>query len=144
MSYLRQFGFKFYPYKVIKENNPEVNLLDAHEGYSFMVRPIRKDELDTRLIFGIKLNGRKSNDVLVYYKGSWLETVSIKWKDEADINFRKTVKKWIFPDYMSYLERRKWRAENNRVIKNPNFKPSEFYLKCKPDVRFIGGAEKNG
>lgn len=139
IEYLRTFGFKFIPYRNLLEITSGQNLqdIDRNPGMTFMVRHVKWDIWDTRLILGIKLNGKKREKITVYYKEEHWKTLTKLWKDEADINFRKTINKVIFPDFMTYDERRRWRTLNQKLKKNPEFKPGDWYYKCEPSIKWI-------
>lgn len=134
LAYIRSFGFVFMEPEPFFDVVRQDSIKERHQGWQFMIRRVKKEKYDTRLFFATKLHGNKVDRLAVYYEGNHLSTLKIEWADRADINFRKLTKHWAFPDYMTYDERRVWRAEHKRVMKNPNHKPTEYYLKCKPDI----------
>ena len=103
---------------------------------SFMVRSNQNKNIP---VFGIKLLGRKRNELtwVVYGKGGDEETIRIPWERKKIVNFKKMTIHWTFPNYITHKQRREWRAEWRRLQKNPDLKPSEFYLKVLPDVVFL-------
>lgn len=139
ITYMRQFGFKFVTLSLLKELYPKVELTerDSIPDMTFMVRRVKRKIWDNRFILGIKLQGKKRKTISVYLEGEHLKNVTKPWKDEQDINFRKIVIKMVFPDYLTYQQRRDWRKEHDRVVKDSKYQPSEFYLKVKPDIRWI-------
>lgn len=137
---MRSLDFRFF----------DDSLMPAKPKYSVMVRLLHNiekenlklkwihcegDELwDTTFMVSIKLWGKKSSKVIITYRGKHYHTLHIPWKDKADINFRKTVNRLKFPEYLNYDERRKWRTEHHKVLRDPNRPKKEWYLKILPDV----------
>ena len=144
INYLREFGFKFVPYSTIIQLIDSLNLLDIDRepNMTFLIRNVRRNDWDSTLILGIKLNGKKRGKITVYFKQEHWRTIKMPWKDAADINFRKTINRVIFPDFMTYDERRKWRTEHGKVEKDPTRPKSEWYLKCLSGVKWINGGYK--
>lgn len=89
------------------------------------------------LQFGIKMWGKKTNKIIVAYQHGYVETIPMKWKDKSDINFRKITVRLKFPEYLNYDERRTWRTEYHKQLRDPNRIPSASYLKILPDIQFI-------
>lgn len=137
MEYLRSFGFYFVESEVLLKLHPKLGIPPKHMKYSFMIRGIKKNIDDTRIIVGIKLWGDKVDRVLLYIQGDLDSRLKIPWKERQDINFKKIKIRVKFPDYLNYEERKKWRWEHAKVKKDPNYKPTAMYQKAKPDVVFI-------
>jgi hypothetical protein len=154
VSMLREYGYKFIATDVIKDYaKPEmITLKEKHESYQWMVRLVKEakdpanDKWDYRLVFGIKFMGEKVEKVQVYLWGKWQEAWKLPWKEKEDINFKKVNRVYIFPDWMDYAERKKWRVEHRKILAAaekgnpiPEEKYSKLYLKCKP---YIQGLER--
>ena len=153
LSYLRTLNFHFI------DSKPFIELLELEEipfaistrimRYQFMVREIGKWEYDFRFVIAVKVWGDKTSKLMVYYidpfdeKLKFHKKIDKEWKDAEDINFRKMVKRWVFPDELTYDERRDLRSEHKKVI-NPRSKytGSEWYHKWWPLVKFIENADE--
>lgn len=134
IEYLRQFNFHFIEAKVFKNENPKVKLNIKDEKYSFMVRELEPGKNDYRLVVTVKLWGRKTERVGIYFNGKWHSRLNKIWANKEDINFKKIVIRMTFPDAMDYEERKKWRAENKKVKSKPDYQPSAFYKRWKDQV----------
>lgn len=154
---LREWKFKFITADVIldmQQNDPQIKEQitlrekDIEKGYQYMVRQIKEakepmnDKYDFRLVFGIKIVGDKVSLIPVYLWGKWEETLKVSWEKIKAMNFKKVEKVYIFPEFMDYDDRRKWRKEHRAKItwdKNPNktneFETSKFYQKFTPYVK---------
>lgn len=135
IQYLREFGFKFYMPIYFFDHFPKTEIPEPYNEWQFLIRKSGK-KLDTRLFFIIKLYGTKRDRIIVYRDGKLIDKIRMQWKDKADINFRKIVKRWKFPDELTYDERRKWRAEQKRVLAG-RIKGSDWYWKYEPFVTEI-------
>lgn len=131
MGYGRELSLSFIETPILLQENKNYQIIFKHQTYSFMQHP------KNPLAIGIKLWGKKSSKVLIYFNGLFYKKFTIEWKDVHDMNFKKLKIGVKFPDYMTYLERKKWRQEHARLLKNPNLQPTSKYLRCKPDVIFI-------
>lgn len=147
INFLRDHNFKCIMTDVITEVVPELNtyikLKPKHQKYQWFIRQIKaakdptKDKYDPRLMFGIKLIGNKVDKVVVYLFGKFYVLAKIGWEKQKTYNFKKVDTLTKFPDHMDYDDRKKWRAEYRKVITNPNHKPSKFYEKHKPWIKFF-------
>lgn len=104
--------------------------------YAWMVRRVGTKQ-DTSFICGIRMWGKKTDKIIVLIRGAHAATIRVDWKDKADINFRNPTIKLKFPDYLDYDERRTWRTEHHKQLRNPSRKPSESYLRILPDMQFL-------
>lgn len=156
ITFLRNHNFRFIESDIITEFNEElkekVNIKPIHHKFQFMIRLVKEaknplnDRYDHRLIFGIKLRGTKIEKVVVYLFGKFKTKKEIPWDNAKKINFKKVEKMVVFPAYMDYDERKKWRIEHRKVEiaqeREQEYKPSKFYTKNKPFIQFIGSKEK--
>lgn len=145
-EFLHEYGFTFLTSDILEHVDKQMfNLKEKHVKYQFLVRMVKQakdpknDKYDYRLVFGMKIVGKKVDRVKVYLWGKYDKTIEIPWADRNDINFKKVVKLLSFPDWMDYDERKRWRAEHrkweNNVAKNPDYIPSIFYTKRKPYIK---------
>lgn len=132
IEYLRSLNFFFYEVEAVKL----IPFKPGHLKYSWLVRRSGSKQ-DPSLVFGIKMWGKKTDKIIVLIRGAYVETIRVDWKDKADINFRKIVVKLKFPEYLNYDERRKWRAEYQKQLKNPQREPSKWYKKILPDIQHL-------
>lgn len=132
IEYLRSLNFFFYE----AENVKLIPFKPGHLKYAWMVRRTNNKQ-DPSLVCGIRMWGKKTNKIIVLVRANHAATIRVHWKDKADINFRKIVVRLKFPDYLNYEDRRKWRTEYHKQLRNPNRKPSPWYLKIYPDVQHI-------
>jgi len=147
INMLREYNFMFVAADVIQDMaTPEmITLKDNHLCYQFLVRRVKEakepanDKFDFRLVFGVKIVGERFEKVQVYLWGKWDHYIKMPWEKAKGINFKKVEKVYIFPDFMDYTDRRKWRSENRKKIKaeekKTEFKPSKFYNKYSPYVK---------
>lgn len=131
---LRSLNFYLHSTEV---NPPRVYAPKNHIKYGWMIFKVGKGFEYAGLQFGIKMWGKKSNKIIVVFEHGYVETIPMKWKDKADINFRKITVRLKFPDYLNYDERRTWRTEYHKQLRDPNRIPSENYIKILPDIQFI-------
>lgn len=148
MEHLRTFGFKFYTLDHLQDLGIELNLRDKHDAYQFMVKELKaaknplNDKLDTNLVFAIKLIGEHRDRIHIYMKDpidgpkplEYVRTLNIPWPEGHNINFKKLKIGWKFPKWMTHGERKKWRVENDKLMKNPELKPSKFHARWAPDI----------
>ena len=143
---LRSYSFVFFTPESFAELYPELGnwIEPKHRSYSVMIhekKPMtlkEPGEYDVSPFYLlIKLNGKKTSNIHVYEDGKYSRTIKKPWKDAENILWRKVRASVKFPDAMTYDERRQWRAEAKKVAKNPNYEPSDFYLKWTPQVEKI-------
>lgn len=132
INYLRELDFRFYEGFLLF--HPECL---KEVKYSWMIRFVDKKNWDKTLIFGIKMWGKKNCKIIVRYEGKLFMVIRKDWKDMADINFRKITVKLKFPDYLDYEERRKWRTEYHKQLRNPTRKPTDWYQQHLPNIQFL-------
>lgn len=154
IKYLRDFNFKFIASNVVSDfsqENPEIIKFAAdsvYNKYQWMVRMMKEakdpanDKYDWRLLFGIKIVGKEVPRVIVYLWGDFSEKLSLPWAKGKRINFKKVEKLYMFPEFMDYTERRRWRLENRKLTahieakgSDEGFEYSKFFEKYKPYVK---------
>lgn len=152
---LREYNFIFIAGNVIQDMiqfDPEgvgkqitLREKDIQRDYQYMVRLVKEakepmnDKYDFRLVFGIKIVGEKTDKVQLYNWGKYDVTWTIPWEKAKSMNFKKVEKIYIFPDFMDYDDRKKWRTEHRKKMKaeetNTAFEPSKFYSKFTPYIK---------
>jgi hypothetical protein len=154
---LREYQFVFVSGDVIEDmgtHDPnikkqiEIRQKDKEAGYQYMVRLVKQakepmnDKYDFRLVFGIKIIGEKLDKAQLYLWGKYEKTWTLPWEDKKKVNFKKVEKVYIFPDFMDYVDRKKWRTEHRKweIATNKGEKPeafelSKFYLKYHPYIK---------
>jgi hypothetical protein len=157
IDFLREYQFKFISGDIILDmvtNDPNVgNQIklrprDLETGFQYMVRLVKEakeplnDKYDFRLVFGIKILGDKIDKVVIYLWGEFSEHMKLPWDKKNANNFKKVEKLYIFPEFMDYAERKRWRSEHRKWliatkgIANPeSIETSKFYNKYKPYVK---------
>lgn len=146
---LREYGFRFCGVDYLEERDiqPEFKK-KIHQKYQYAVRFIRKaknpmsDRLDPMLMFGMRLFGKRTSNIHVYLGNKYKETLKLGWKDKDGINFKKPVKIFDFPEFMTLDERNKWRGEHRRILDKPDTKPTKFYDRWKPYVKILDSSHK--
>lgn len=145
---LRESNFRFMSYldlKDLTEESKSLTLKTKHSDWQFMVRLIKEaknpinDKWDTRLVFAIKYMGERVNLVHVYLWGQWDQKRVIPWKTKPgkEINFKDKPQFFQFPEFMTYEERGKFRAEHRKLalIEDPTKRePSKFFNRWAPYV----------
>lgn len=135
IEYLRQFQFVFVEMNVFFEQNPKFKFMPKDTKNSLMMRELKPGKWDSRMIVTFKLWGKRSPRMGIYLNKKYVTRINKHWKDEQDINFKKLTIRLKFPDAMpDYEERKKWRYEDKKVQKDPNYKPSAFYKQWKDQV----------
>jgi len=147
INFLREHNFRFITSDVITEVVPELSellkLKPKHLKYQYLIRIVKeakdpvKDKYDHRLIFGVKLIGKKIDTIVVYLFGKFKFKKTIPWKKINTNNFKKVEQMTVFPPHLDYADRKKWRAEHRKVQTNPNHKASKFYTKNKPFIKLV-------
>lgn len=154
ITMLREYNFRFLAADYItdlfhdKEDKDKLIILKTKhidEGYQFMARMQKEskdpmnDKYDFRLTFGIKIVGEKVEKVQVYLWGKYEATWKLGWSKPKENNFKKTEKLYTFPEFMTYIERRKWRLENRKILsakeKGETLEPSKQYTRWAPYVK---------
>lgn len=140
--FLRSLGYEFispreFEHYVEAEGYGCGNVEENTEKYmGYLVRKVR-GKIQPDLLFSVRLLGGRRNRLNVNYKFEKFWVMKIKWKVKNAMNFKKMKIHWTFPDELTHKERRDWRAEHRRLLKNPNRVPSEWYLKWLPKVNFL-------
>lgn len=144
---LREYNFRFLGTQFVMDyGKDKLTLKDKHSEFQWMARLMKEakvpenDKYDYRLTFGIKFVGERIDRVHIYLWGKWEEKWALPWKTKTDINFKKVEKVYVFPDFMDYAERRKWRQEHRKLETTKakggeELEPSKFYSKMKPYVK---------
>lgn len=149
INYLREYNFMFVASDIIQDlATPEMLTLrdkDIEGKYQYMVRRVKEakepanDKYDFRLVFAIKVIGERVDIVPVYLWGKWEKTLKLKWEDKKKHNFKKVEKIYIFPEFMDYADRKRWRSEHRKVLKaketETKFETSKFYNKHTPYIK---------
>lgn len=143
-KYLRELGFKFLDTSCLREH---ITLQSHHEKYQWMVRLIKprkdpkKEVYDWNIAFGIKIVGFRIPLVQIYLDGNFRDVIRMDWEKTKGVNFKKLTQRYKFPAYMTILERKKWRTENNKLIKyvtlngsDEGFPYSEKFLANKENI----------
>lgn len=145
-EFLKEYQFTFLTSDILEHVDKELfELNPKHAKYQFLVRLVKEakdpknDKFDFRLAIGMKILGKKRDRILIYQWGKYKKRVEIPWANKEDINFKKVVKLLIFPDWLSYEERKRWRAEHrkfeNNIQKNPEYRGTDWYHKWKPYIK---------
>lgn len=141
LAYLRSNSFVFLSFETINDwYNAAIKVMAIPEDfkdYSFMLHETKPGSLNQRgefyydLIFCIKLNGVKTNKIVVLEKDAKgePEIIPVNWEKQKAINFRKLIITLKFPKDMPYEDRKFWRRENDKLKKDPNYQPKEVYWK---------------
>lgn len=139
IKYLRSLKFEFLTYRAFTELYPKFHIPQVYSKYAVMVRVSDKTKFgyDIRLAVGIKIEGAKRKKVLIFQDSSLTEVHLKPWNKPKNINFKKVTQKMKFDAVMTYKERRIWRAEHEKIKRNPNHAPSKFYKANKKYVRFL-------
>lgn len=145
---LREYNFRFMATDVIKDYFEEKGFLkikEKHEKYQWMARLVKEakepanDKYDFRLTFGIRFMGEVVDKVQIYWYSEYQETWKLAWKQKEDINFKKVEKVLMFPEFLDYADRKKWRTEHRKIERaaaaGTPVEPSPFYTKWKPYVQ---------
>lgn len=154
---LRDYKFKFISGDIIQDmatfdenigKQIKLRQKDLDGQFQYMVRLIKEakepmnDKYDFRLVFAIKIVGERVDKIVIYLWGEYSEFIKIPWADKKKVNFKKVEKIYVFPDFMDYTDRKKWRTEHRKYLiatdngKNPDkFELSKFYLKFSPYIK---------
>jgi len=141
IEYLRTYNFRFFEGSLLFAPEMEIEC-----KYSWMLRKTGK-KWDKTLMVGIKLWGKRTRKIIIILHGSQkmgsvrvvqkYKVIKKDWKETHDINFKRSVVTVVFPNYLDYDERRKWRTEHQKQMKNPEREPSKWYSKILSDVKFL-------
>ena len=136
IEFLRTLEYFFVDGETFDNDYPEFAGHGGNTGdFSYMVR---KDHPKWLPVFAVKLLGKKKNRMgIAIFSRDYFKTIKMPWERKKIVNFKKMTIHWTFPNYITHKQRREWRAEWRRLQKNPDLKPSEFYLKVLPDVVFL-------
>lgn len=150
--YLRKLGFVFLLTEDFLQYFPEFEFKQKDIGtpnscgqypnsYSWMVRRIKAgkdpktDKYDPQLIFGIKMIGERDTRIIPYLYKERKERIKSLVPKKNALSFNNT-EMTKFPHYMREDERLKFSTEMRQLMTNPSKKPSKFYLRWFPDVKF--------
>lgn len=143
IKYLRTLRFEFVTYATFVELYPGFKINPVYSRYAFMIRLVDintkgfPNGYDVRLVLGLKIEGKKSQKVLMYEGGSLTSIIIKPWNKPKNINFKKVTQKMRFDPVMSYKERRTWRNEHEKLKRNPKHTPSKFYTAHQKFVQFL-------
>jgi len=151
---LREYNFRFISQDVIQDmiihdeqigKQIQLRKRDIEAGFQYMVRLIKEakepmnDKYDFRLVFGIKIIGERTNKIVIYLWGEYSDYMKVAWEKEKVMNFKKVEKIYVFPEFMDYTDRKKWRTEHRKKLtaeaKGEPFEPSKFYIKFTPYIK---------
>ena len=141
-SYLRDFSFIFMSFETLKFLELPVAIKDEHYNYSFMIRRTPEGEYDPKMVFCFKLLSKKSRAIHIYVNGNYMATWDVPFI-EYGTNFKKVKMTWKFPEQMSYDERKVWRGEHVKAIKDLSYKAKPLYYTWKPVVMKLSGMIEN-
>lgn len=146
---LRGMGYFFYATDHLIELGLPIQIeRDLDTKYQWLVKRTKEakdpqnDKIDSNFIVGVKIVGKKFEKVLVYYRNPQSPDLFLKrqppikmsWPEEPQINYKKIKVTLKFPSVMTHDDRKKWRNENEKVKRNPNYVPTKFYERWKPDI----------
>lgn len=144
---LREYDFKFMMSDTVKDLGgikEQITLRDKDEDYQFMVRLVKEakdpmnDKYDFRLALGIKIIGEKVDRVKIYIWGKYDTYWKLPWEKAKANNFKKVEPLHVFPKFMDYEDRKKWRKEHRMVVNakatNDKYEPTKFYNKWAPHI----------
>ena len=140
IKYLRTLRFEFLTYRAFLELYPKFPIKEVYKNYAFMARLSDKGKYgyDIRLVVGMKIEGSKRQRVLIFEDGGISQILMKPWNKPKAINFKKVKQHMKFDAVMTYKERRIWRAEHEKIKRNPaKHKPSRFYLDNQKYVQFL-------
>ena len=139
ISNLRNQGFVFVTRDLLHnmERFEKVNWEEEDwrtDKYQYMVRLIKEsknpmlDKFDPTLIVGIKIYKKRSDEVKFYKFGELTNNLDIPVPGKAKESFT-TQKLHIFPEFISEKERERFRREYRDMERDPDKKPTPFYLR---------------
>lgn len=143
ITLLRELDYRFLTNKATTSLHSELKLRKNHIKYDFMARltntpNLTKNEVyDFTMVIGFKLLPRKGQYICVYLDNELHLVQKLEHIRPKEVNFKKVKQRYHFPKEMPHDERALWRNENNKILKNPEIKPSKFYLKWQPKIRVI-------
>ena len=158
ISYLRQLGFMFlttedflYHFPKFKFKSRDIGEPNHNgqylTGLFWLTRVIkvakdpRTDKFDPQIIFGFSLNEENIKVVPYLYKER-KEPLKIEMGTKNKVSFQKYNELTKFPPYMTEEERLKFSLEMRALLANKDKKPSKFFIRWYPDVKFPGGVKK--
>jgi len=113
----------------------------AQGGFQVMIRRVKQaknpvhDKYDPSVIVLVKLLGDHKDFYYIYKTGTVKpEKITLQWPSNYKINFKTKRMLWKFPVSMTYDERKKWRGENQKVQRDPEYTPPKFYIRYAPYV----------
>lgn len=142
-----KWDFRFIDAAFILDYVSEEKLkIPADTDYQFMARMYKEakdpvnDKYDWRMVFGIKFIGDRVDKVKVYTYGKFnkKESWELPWEKPKVHNFKKVTPIYTFPEFMTYEERKKWRTENRKRLRDPEFKTSKQFQRWSPYVKMNG------
>lgn len=134
-KFLREHNFNFFHNYTLKEMGIELNLKPEHEKLEVGLL-IRNDEPDKFLFYVFHLMHPRSSSIYIYMNGQYYTTIH-KPLANANHNFRKPLHGFKFPAYMTYDERKEWRAEFFKLKKGKIKETSEFYKEHEPEILIL-------
>jgi tRNA U34 5-carboxymethylaminomethyl modifying enzyme MnmG/GidA len=139
-KYLRSLRYEFFTFEQINLKLGKKPIETQHQRYQFMARPtVNKEKvIDTRLIVGIKIIGKLVDSIIIYRDYNFYMRIKKPWAKKAkNVNFKKITQKMKFPKELNYDQRKEWRREYEKLKRNPNYKPSQFFNKYKDLVTHL-------
>jgi hypothetical protein len=142
-----KWDFRFVDYSFIEDYVPADKLKIKSEtagAIQYMARMYREakepanDKFDWRLVFGIAFLGERIDKVKIYLYGKFNTNWELPWDKPKVHNFKKVTPIYSFPEFMTYEERKKWRTENRKLQKDPNYEWSKQFERWTPYVKING------
>lgn len=138
---LRKSGFIFVHSDFLKFVIPDTyKLKDIHTTkYEWLVRRTKEakdpknDKYDPQILIGISIMNERSDRVVLYTYGEYVNRYKIPVPAKKAIKLSKT-NLMKFPHYMNEEERLKYGVEHRTLFNTPDKKPSKFYMRWFKDV----------
>ena len=138
IKYLRDLGFIFTTRDLLECFEPFQGIIEADpdkDKYQYMVRLIKEsksnpmmDRYDPRLLVGIKIYGKRKDEISVYYNGEFKGSYIVKVPKSSSELFENQ-KLFIFPEYMTEKDKEKFRKEYRKMENDPAIEPTEFFIR---------------
>lgn len=135
-QFLREHNFKYVENHILEELETKLNILPKHERWNFMVIECLDGSYDDFLAFGIKLKGKHSEKVHIYFNYHYLETLKVEVGVDHK-NWRKPKMYTKFEAVVPRERRKEWSNEHKKVLADPEYRGTKFYRRNKKNVTFI-------
>ena len=149
IKYLRKMGFIFLLTEDFLRYFPEFKFKSKDIGdpnntgqylnsFSWLTRAIKlgkdpkTDKYDKMIIFGFDLTS-KSSKIIPYLYGERKDIIKSEKSKKSFSAFKELTR---FPHYMLEEERLKFSTELRQLMYSESKKPSKFFLRWEPDVKF--------